>query len=206
MNTRNPATLPEGYEELFQMNLQKDKKTALLINAMAIVIMLLFGLLGHFCVVPFQTLFDMEQGVGIYFLRLGVLIVGYVVYIVLHEAVHGVCMWHFSKVKPKYGFTGMYAFAGSTAYFCKSCYIVIALAPIVVWGVVLAVLCAVVPGSWFWVVYFIQIGNLAGAAGDLYVTWRLGKLPADILVNDTGVDMTVYGNQKTCGMIKGYAS
>jgi hypothetical protein len=86
----------------------------------------------------------------------------------------------------------MYAYAGSEAYFNKKSYIIIALAPVVIWGAVLGVLCAVLPQSWFWVVYLIQIGNISGAAGDFYVTFKFLKLPKDILVNDTGVAMTVY--------------
>jgi hypothetical protein len=117
---------------------------------------------------------------------------GYIAYIVLHELVHGIFMKHFSGVKPKYGFTLMYAYAGSEAYFNKKSYIIIALAPVVIWGAVLGVLCAVLPQSWFWVVYLIQIGNISGAAGDFYVTFKFLKLPKDILVNDTGVAMTVY--------------
>ena len=62
----------------------------------------------------------------------------------------------------------------------------------VIWGIVLGVLCAALPESWFWVVYFIQIANISGAAGDAYVTYKMLTLPKDILVNDTGVAMTVY--------------
>lgn len=191
---KNPAVLPEGYRELTHIDLQKNKKEALIVNGLGLVVMLVLGVLGHL-VVPIQSLFDMEQGFGVYCARFGVLIVGIVVYMVLHEAVHGVCMMRFSTVKPHYGFTGMYAFAGSEAYFSRPYYIVIALAPVVVWGVVLAVLCALVPAQWFWVAYFIQITNLSGAAGDLYVTARMMRMPEDILVQDAGTSMTVYSRQ-----------
>lgn len=59
-------------------------------------------------------------------------------------------------------------------------------------GIVLAVLQFAVPDSWAWIVYFIQIINISGAAGDIYVTYKMSRLPADILVNDVGVSMTVY--------------
>ena len=62
----------------------------------------------------------------------------------------------------------------------------------VVIGVVLLALCMLVPAPWFWTVYLIQIGNIAGAAGDFYVVWRFAAMPPDILVRDAGVDMTVY--------------
>ena len=41
-------------------------------------------------------------------------------------------------------------------------------------------------------VWILQIANVSGAAGDVYVTLRLLRLPRDLLVRDTGVAMTVY--------------
>lgn len=105
--------------------------------------------------------------------------VGMVVYMILHEFVHGILMKKFSGVKPKYGFTGLYAYAGSTAYFDRKHYIIIALAPIVIWGIVLAVLQFAVPdhGHGSYILY--QIINISGAAGDIYVTYKMSRLPAD---------------------------
>ena len=68
----------------------------------------------------------------------------------------------------------------------------IALAPIVIWGIVLTVFLIFVPESWFWAVYFIQLINLSGAAGDLYVVWKFSGMRRDILIRDSGTDMTVY--------------
>lgn len=184
-------TLPEGYREAFHIDLMKDRKLMLLVNGIGLALMVVF-LVPGLIAVPITALFDFSRGLGMYFLRFGVMLGGTVAYIVLHEAVHGVVMYRCSKVKPRFGFTGMYAYAGSDVYFDKKNYLIIALAPVVLWGVVLAVVCALVPEVWFWPFYFIQLMNLSGAAGDLYVTWRFSKLPKDILVQDTGVAMTVY--------------
>ena len=184
------VTLPEDYREIFKLDLQKDKRTALLVNGLALGIFALL-LLAVVFFVPFYTLFDFTDLFGS-FLKLGVLCLGTVVYTVLHEAVHGIFMRRFCEAKVKFGFTGLYAFAGSQGYYCKRHYIIIALAPIVVWGVVLAVVNALVPIGWFYVVFFIQAMNLSGAAGDLYVSAKMRKLPATILVQDTGVAMTVF--------------
>jgi hypothetical protein len=86
----------------------------------------------------------------------------------------------------------VYAYAGSDDYYYKWPYITIALAPVVVWGVVLAVINFLVPAPWFWVVYGIQLMNLSGAAGDLYVTAKFSSLPGTILIRDYGVGMHVY--------------
>ena len=183
--------LPQGYREIDSIDLQKNKKLSLLVNGVALFIVLLMVIPMHF-VVPMTTLFDMSQGVKAYFIRFLILMAAIVVYMVLHELVHGITMKMCGTKKIKYGFTGVYAFAGSNDYYDKRSYIVIALAPIVVWGVVLLVLNLLVPVQWFWIVYWVQVSNISGAAGDLYVTYRFSRLPRDILVQDYGVGMTVY--------------
>ena len=183
--------LPTGYRTLLSIDLQKNKKLAFLVNGLALVI----GAIMVVAMQPFVsffTLFDLSAGLLSYFCRFLTMLVGLVAYMILHELVHGVAMKLCGTQKVKYGFTGLYAFAGSNDYYNKKSYIFIALAPVVLWGIVLLILNFLVPVSYFWVVYFIQIANLSGAAGDLYVTWKFSRLPADILVQDSGVSMTVY--------------
>lgn len=188
---KTQRTLPENYIKLLDIDLQKNKKLALLVNMLGLAITVIMVAVAH-QLKPFSLLFDMSDGFGGYIVRFAAIAVGSVAYIILHELVHGIFMKHFSGMKPNYGFTGLYAYAGSKAYFNKRDYIIIALAPIVVWGAVLAVINVFVPEPWFWVIYLIQIFNVSGAAGDIYVTAKFSKLPPDILVNDTGVAMTVY--------------
>ena len=101
------------------------------------------------------------------------------------------------KKKIKYGFTGIYAYAGSDDCYDKSAYIFIALAPVVLWGVVLALINPFVNAEWFWVVYFIQMTNISGAAGDFFVTLKFSRMPKDILVKDSGIGMKVYSKEET---------
>ena len=185
--------LPDGHREIYSVDLQKDKKLSLLVNGLATLIGVLLAVPMHF-VVPIFTLFDMSQGMGAYFLRFGVLMVAIVAYMVAHELVHGAAMKLCGTKRVKYGYTGLYAFAGSEDYYDKAAYLFIALAPVVLWGIVLLAVQFCVPTSWFWVVYLVQITNLSGAAGDYYVTVRFSRLPKDILVRDSGVSMCVYSN------------
>lgn len=184
-------SLPEGYREILQVNMQNDKKTAAKINAGAAIAMAAVILIGH-VIVPIRVFFDVDP-MSRYFIRLGVLLAGYIVYMVLHELTHGVVMKAAGGRQVVFGFTGMYAFAGSHKdYFDKSSYRCIALAPLIVWGIVFGVLILLVPREWFWTVWLLQAGNIGGAAGDVYITARLWNMPSSILVRDTGVDMTVY--------------
>ncbi len=185
------TNLPEGYTERLSIDLQKNKKLLLLINGLASVIAVAMMLPMHFYI-PITTMFAMEQGFGVYVMRFCVLVVSMIAYIVLHELVHGAAMKLCGTKKVKYGYTGLYAFAGSEDHYDKTAYIFIALAPVVLWGAVLAIINGLVPRGWFWVVYILQVSNISGAAGDFYVTAKFSRLPKDILVRDYGVGMTVY--------------
>lgn len=194
MKQRAFLELPEGFRPIRSVDLQKDKKQALIVNGLGAVITLAMGIPVHFAI-PISTLFDTSEGLAMYALRFGVLLVGAVLYIILHELVHGITMKFFGCRKVRYGFTGLYAFAGCDEYFDKLSYLMIAAAPVVVWGAVFSVIQDFVPLSWFWVVYFWQILNISGAAGDMYVFCLFSRLPKDILVKDVGTSMTVYSAQ-----------
>lgn len=183
--------LPTNYREIFSVNLQTDKKIAIILNTAALLIGVVMALPVHFYI-PISTLFDFSQGFVVYFSRFAVLLVAMIAYMILHEAVHGVAMKICGTKKVKYGFTGLYAYAGSNDFYDKKSYIFIALAPVVLWGAVLLLINLFVSEEWFWVVYFIQILNISGAAGDFYVTFKFSKMPDDILITDSGVGMKVY--------------
>ena len=183
--------LPEGYREICTIDLLKNKKMALVVNLLAIVIAALLAIPMHY-VVPISSLFSMENGMQSYMFRFVGMFVLLILYMVLHELVHGIAMKMCGTKKVKYGFTGIYAYATSNDFYDKKTYIFIALAPVVLWGIILAVVNMFVSLEWFWVVYLIQISNLSGAAGDLYVTVKFLRLPSDILIRDFGVGMTVF--------------
>lgn len=191
---RATQSLPENYEQIYTIDLQKDKKKALLINALSLLIAAVLIIPVAF-IKPFDALFDKSRGQDAYFLRFAVMLAACIFYLVLHELVHGIAMKLCGTKKVRYGATGLYAYAGSDDYYGKKAYVFIALAPVVLWGIVLAVVCCLVPDEWFWVVYLVQIANLSGAAGDLFVTVRFSRMPSDILVRDYGVSMCVYAKK-----------
>ena len=194
MRPHSLTSLPAGYRLYDHVNLQQDKKTSLAVNIAAAVLMIALFVLGHFAFVPLSAMFDVDAlGMGTYLLHFAVLLLGYFAYIILHELTHAAVMKLFGGTRLRFGFTGLYAYAGSEVdYFDKLSYLCVALAPLTVWGVIFTVLLIFTPAEWFWVVYFWQVGNIAGAAGDVYVTCRFIRAPKDILVMDTGVEMSVY--------------
>lgn len=186
--------LPNDYGEYASVNLQQDKKLALFINVIALLIGALM-VVPACLIVPISTLLETDDDFVGFLIHMAVLLVSMVAYMILHELVHGIAMKICGTKKVKYGFTGMYAFAGSDDYYDKKAYIFIALAPVVFWGAVLAVVNIFVPTEWFWVVYLLQVTNISGAAGDFYVTVKFFRFPKSILVRDSGTSMTVYAKQ-----------
>ncbi|MBQ8159326.1 MAG: DUF3267 domain-containing protein [Clostridia bacterium] len=185
-------TLPEGATLLRHIDMQKDKHTMRLIAAIALVLAVVM-LVPAMLVVPISTLFDMSEGMGAYALRFVTLIAGYIAYMVLHEGTHAAVMKLEGGGKVRFGFTGMYAYAGSEEdYFTRPGYFLIAMAPVVVWGILFGTANFLVPRTWFYVIYFLQIGNVSGAAGDLYMSFLMLKYREDLLVRDTGVEMHIY--------------
>ena len=184
-------TLPEGYREIYSVDMEGDKKLAVIINGLALLIAAVMTVPMIF-IVPIGTLLEDNQTEAQGVIKMLTLVVGIVLYMVLHEAVHGIAMKYYGCKKVRFGLKGPYAFAATDDYLPRKPYIVIALAPIVVWGVVFAAMNLLVPTGWFWVVYILQICNISGAAGDLYISLKLRKLPDDILVQDSGVSMRVF--------------
>ena len=188
------TTLPEGYREIYALDMHEDKKLAVWVNLLSLAIAAVFAVPMLF-VVPWWATFDVTDGMTGYWIKLAAMLGLTLLYLVLHELVHGIAMRICGTKKIRYGFKGVYAFAASDDYYRKKPYVFIALAPVVLWGIVLAIVTPFVPASWFWVVYFVQLMNLSGAAGDLYVTVKFSRMPRDILIRDSGVGMVVYAKE-----------
>jgi len=180
--------LPEGYAPIRRIDLQKDKKLAVKVNGIALAVCLLPTLIGVATIrIPFFADTDREP------LRMAlIMLIGMIAYLFSHELVHGIGIKRYSGKKAKYGFTGMYAYAGSDAYFDKHQYRLIAFAPVVVFAVIFLALNLLLPQRWFWIFYFLQVMNFGGAAGDLFVAFLLRKMPADVMVQDEGTAMTFF--------------
>lgn len=180
--------LPENYQEYRTIDLMNNKKQKMLINVLAAVIGLAIIALGA-----------LKASFMIWLESWWVLLVSSgltIVYMVLHELTHGIAMKMMGTKKVRYGFTGLYAFAGSDDYYARGPYIFIALAPVVLFGVILGVLSVFLDGEWFWAIHWVQAVNISGAAGDFFVTCAMLKAPKDVLVKDAGTAMKMYSATK----------
>ena len=184
------AMLPQGYAPYASIDLVHNKKQFWIVNGLSVVLCVIMWVLPALWGYSLLD-FNGEESLSAYFLRVGAAIVGLLAYIVLHELTHGVVM-KACGASVRYGYKVVYAYAGSDAYFTRPAYVAIALAPVVVWGIVFAVLAACLPREWFPAVWLWQLVNIGGAAGDFYCTCRILRAPRETLVQDTGTAMTFY--------------
>ena len=183
--------LPASYVLTKVVDLQNDKKTALWVNLGAVGIAAVMVLAAVFFI-PFSRFVSFSSPTAKDALRLFLLVPAIAVYVVTHELIHGLFFRRYGKEKPKYGFSGLYFYAGSEVFFDRRSYLVIALAPVVVWFAVLLILDAALPNRLFWFFYILQIVNISGAAGDFYITYLARSMPADVLIRDWGYKMEFY--------------
>lgn len=192
--SRGPAAypgLPAGYDLYETLDMASDRVVFKRIAWCSLIITAAMIVCGLFAVSP-SAIFAM--GWLRVLLAVGLTVVGMVVYVFAHEWVHGVFIRIFTGEPAQFGFkagSGM-AYAKSSWFFSRPAYIAVALAPVLVWGVVLGVLLGDVPAEYFWCLYAIQIFNISGAVGDLYVTWLVLRMPRGVLIYDEGVSMKFF--------------
>lgn len=190
---RATQTLPEGYRPLLSVDLQRDRRIAVRVNVIGTLVMAAMALAFNFLAVPFALFLGRMESTVSVILHVLAMLLGYAAYIMLHELTHAAVMKFFGAREVRFGFTGLYAYAGSGSdYFPKLPYLAVAMAPLVLWLIVFEVLRAVVPEDWDWVIWFLQIANVSGSVGDLYVSFRFITLPKESLIRDTGIAMDVY--------------
>ncbi len=185
------TTLPNGYREVRRVDLMRNRKEAVIVNLLALLITGALAVLGFVFCPPF-----VEITIGIHTIfNMMIWMIAIIAYMIFHELIHGVFMKTFSGRKPHYGFTGLYAYAGSDAFFARKQYLIIAFAPVVILGLVIGVLTVAFYETAFWYLYLLQVVNLSGAAGDFYVGFLIARAGNDVMVRDMGTDMSFYSSR-----------
>lgn len=113
----------------------------------------------------------------------------------LHELVHAACFYRFTRRRPVFGLSLLYAYVAAPpgVYVARDPYMVIALAPLVVLGLLGLALLLVVPPLVAPAVLGVLLFNTVGAVGDLLVSAWLLRHPPTVLAQDVGDRMTLYG-------------
>ena len=198
MNTVT-KTLPEGYAQSGEINLKKNKRLAITLNIVALFV----GVLSFFLLVSIAALVrpGLMNTSGTITLGVVAIVVGLVVVLLtIHELIHGVFFWVFTRSRPVFAIRLFYAYAGAPDWYIPTRqFMIVALGPLVIIGAVGMLLMLLVPESWVLLIAVMVALNTGGSAGDLLVFTRLFKLPPTSLANDTGDVVTFYERQSTIG-------
>jgi hypothetical protein len=191
--------LPEEFHSVGTFDLRSNPQALIRLNIFGFI---LFALSGWFFVAVLAVLRPAEARAGISFgfaslgalpqTLLGVLLV-MAAMIVLHEAVHGIFFWGFTRSKPLFAFKWAYAYAAAPDWYLpKFQYLAVALAPLVLLSLAGIALMAVVPQGWFMALVFFLVMNAGGAVGDLWVVGWLLRQPNACYANDHGDAVTLF--------------
>ena len=179
-----------GYKECTKIDLVKNKKEALLVNIYGIIIMVVMAVFIPLLIMGGIIEFNLETTFPIFFI---VLLISLILYIPLHEIVHGIVLKKYTDEKLSFGWKLVYAYCGSKeAVVDRKEYYAVALAPLLVFSVVFFSLMVLNPSlSLVW--YVMEIMNVSGSVGDIYVSIKLRKEKSrDILITDSGTDMSFW--------------
>lgn len=122
-----------------------------------------------------------------------VFIIGIYLSIILHELIHGLFIYIFSKKKAKYKFSFFYASAGAEdRYFDKTSYIIIALSPAIFLSLFLLIILSFIDIEYFNSILLILALSFSGAIGDFYISIITFFKPSDVLINDSGEKMQFF--------------
>ncbi len=180
--------LPDSYELFDTILIKDDKKPFTAVNIVAGVLFVILFVVGGLIVDPRQA-FKLNSGSWLPFT---VLALGYIAYVFLHKLTHALVLSALTKTKLRLEFFGRATYEGEM-YYPKPCYLIAALAPLLIWGAVFGILNAFFrTGIWFWVFWLLQAENISGVASDLFVSCKLLTYPKEVLVQDAGGKISIY--------------
>lgn len=190
-------TLPENYFFNSKFDL-KNTRTLIWLNIGGLV--LTIGFLFLFVAITRwlrpdvgETILFSFNGTGDALMKLAGILLIILLVLVLHEAVHGIFFWIFSRHQPIFGFKSGYAYAAMPDwYFPRSQYMIIGIAPFILLDVIGMIMLAIVPVNAVWMVLVALLMNSSGAVADLaVVTWLLTK-PSDTIALDKADTIELY--------------
>jgi hypothetical protein len=195
---RATQTLPEGYRSAGTIDIHK-KRTLLLISLLGLILMCAFGflftdLLAFLRPTDFANhLRDMPFGLKSILLQTLAMLAILVPMLLLHEALHGLAFWIFSRSRPRFAFKTFYAYASLPGWYLpRSQYLVSALLPFTFITVLGVLLLWLLPPTWFIPMLLVMVANAAGSVGDLVVAVWLLTRQRGTLAMDAGDAVTLY--------------
>lgn len=113
-------------------------------------------------------------------------------YLMLHEATHGVAARLLTGQPSSYSLRFPFLRTGNQGVLSRNGLVTVALAPALLWGVLLAVALFTVPGDLRMTCYILLAINIAGSAGDYIEAAIALRQPGNALFRDDGAELEVH--------------
>ncbi|MGV9746399.1 DUF3267 domain-containing protein [Rhodococcus zopfii] len=186
---RSTAELPPGYRIHRTVDLEKDRKFAVAVQGLFVLVAL--------CAVAAALLLDLPLTSGWSpVVTVPVTLLMCLVYMAVHEATHGFVLQSLTEVRPSYAVRFPFLTTGSRAYLTRRNAVIAALAPSVVWGIVLFVALLTLPADYRLTAYILLALNFAGSAGDFVEVYVVARQQHDALVRDDGGKLHIFVPQR----------
>ena len=195
-NENFEKVLPSAYSQVYYLN-AKNVKVGIIFNLMALVIM--FAVIA-IAVVLFIAIGKMPETIDFISMEISLLatLVLMLVYLVLHELVHGAAYKIMTGEKLTFGVSWSCAYCGVPhIYTYRKTALVALVSPLIIFSVILIPITCVAlfvsPYIYFTLVLLLA-SHLGGCIGDLYVTILLLTKYKDkrMLIRDTGPEQFFY--------------
>lgn len=192
--------LPEFYRESGTLDISKNPRLALILNLAGLVFLVLSGWLFYRAILwirpegSLRGIRSFSFGSPLDVLVTIFWILALTVFIlVLHEAIHGLFFWLFTRSTPRFAFKGAYAYAAAPGWYLpRGPFVITTLAPLVLISLGGLLAFRLVPASWLTGAWFAATMNASGAVGDILVTWWILNQSPRSYIQDRGDAVTLY--------------
>ena len=193
---------PDNAKLIFSLSLLTDKRTFWLLQIAGVIFFCVFGWFFVWFTAQIRiTLFQAGflEGIGALLgnssiIQFLLIVLGpMIVFILVHELIHGAFFWIFSHSRPIFGLRSGYAYAAAPGwYFPRRQYLIIALAPLVLISILGMALVALVPAGAIVAILVGVVANAAGSVGDIWIAFLVIREPSKIVIEDLGDGFNIY--------------
>jgi hypothetical protein len=197
---RPTQTLPDSYHAAGTIDVAHNPRLLLLLNIAGLILMAAFGWLfvrAIFWLRPsdgFRSLGALSiDGLVELAVYIAAVLALLALHIIIHEAIHGIFFWIFTRSRPRFALRFSYAYAAAPGWYIpRNRFLVTTLAPFVFISLGGVAVMPLVPASWLMPLWFILTMNASGSVGDLLVAAWLLRHSSAALAEDRGDAVTLY--------------
>lgn len=182
--------LPENYKLDKTIDMKKMSTNIFLnvLNILFVIISLLILIPLKFKEIKIDNLIELS-------IVMFIALIGFIIYIVLHELTHGLFYKIFTKQKLTFGVSLTYAYCGvPNIYVRKKEAIIACLSPLIIFSIIFLTLIFILPPNYINLSIIILFSfHFGGCSGDIYLSLiLLTKYDKDTYIKDTGPTQYIY--------------